>query len=106
MCDIMCNLKCKTMEQVEKRIIVVDTTTNEKYVFPNRSEAALAIGGTSENIRKRLINGSDTLLYQKYKVYHYTEEKYWELNDKGVEDGSIIDFLEHYFNKCSRCLYR
>ena len=94
------------IEKVEKRVIVVDTTTNKKYVFPNRYEAALAIGGTSENIRTRLIKGSDTLLYQKYKVYHYTEGKYQELNEKGVEDGSIIDFLEHYFNKCSRCLHR
>ena len=93
------------MEIKDKRIIVVDATTNEKYVFPDRYEAGLAMGGTAERVRQKLVKDSGRLLYDKFRVFYYTEEKYNELTKEGIKDGSVISLLGKSYYKPGHCLH-
>lgn len=78
---------------LDKRVIVVDTTTMLKYVMPNNSDAAFLMGGTTERVRQKLAKDSGRLLYDKYRVFHYTEEKYQELAEQGYADGEVYKAL-------------
>lgn len=106
MCDIMCNLKCRKMEQVEKRVLVLDTKENKKYTLPNYYDASIIIGCTAENVRKRLKKGSETLICERYKAFPYSEEKYNELTKEGVTDGHLYDAFKVYYDKLFGSLYR
>lgn len=46
------------IEKVEKRVIVVDTEENEKYVLPGNYDAAFLMGGTIERVRQKLIKNN------------------------------------------------
>lgn len=100
----MLNNKCigelsMNKQILDRRVIVVDTTTMLKYTMPNNSDAAFLMGGTTERVRQKLAKDSGRLLYDKYRVFHYTEEKYQELSEQGYADGEVYKALRPHYEK-------
>lgn len=84
-------------QQVEKRVIVVDTEENKKYVLPGNYDAAFIMGGTIERVRQKMVKNNGKPIYGKYLIFRYSEDKYNELTKEGVKDGLMyIIFKERY----------
>lgn len=94
------------MKQNEKRVLVLDTKENKKYTLPNYHDASIIIGCTAENVRKRLVKGSETLICERYKAFPYSEERYNELTKEGVTDGYLYDAFKVYYDSLFGGLHR
>lgn len=87
------------MAEIEdKRVIVVDEDTKEKYTVPNYHEAAFIMNGTSERVRKQLKNGRETVVYGRYRVFPYSEMKWEDLRINGYSDGKLYDIYKMRFD--------
>lgn len=94
------------IEKVEKRVIVVDTEANEKYVLPGNYDAAFLMGGTIERVRQKLIKNNGKPIYGKYLIFRYSEDKYNELTNGGIKDGLLYSAFKVRYDSLFGGLYR
>lgn len=94
------------IEKVEKRVIVVDTEENVKYVLPGNYDAAFLMGGTIERVRQKLIKNNGKPIYGKYLIFRYSEDKYNELTKEGIKDGLLYSAYKVRYDRLFGGLYR
>ena len=93
------------MEQVEKRVIVVYTEENVKYVLPGNYDAAFLMGGTIERVRQKLVKNNGKPIYGKYLIFRYSEDKYNELTKEGIKDGLLYSAFKVQYDSLFGSLY-
>lgn len=90
----------------DRRVIVVDENTKQKYTAPDCYEAGFIMNGTGARVSNQIKSGKESLVYGRYRVYSYSETKWEELRKDGYKDGKLYDIYKMRLDSLFGGVYR